>query len=664
MFDDELANLVSFGVDHDGEFGLTVDNQPFSKDLWNHANIIGSRTNNHVEGFHHKLNNWITKAHSDSYELIRLFKLIESGVSVDYMKIFCSQSSNVNDSNLNDIDDSFFDLEQFFNSTNLTLDSSSLNFDQLNKRWVDIFFIIIYVLIFLIGLFGNFIVIYFVLVYKRMQTMTNKFITNLAVSDLLVIFICIPVTASRYITKEWVFGEFMCRFSSFAQGVSLSVSVMTLTAISIDRYYIIYKPMKARSICTNRKVKLILFLTWILSIFIMSPLLIVFKYEKRKIYKNHAEFFVFNMCFESWPEFEAKLCYEVLLICTLFIFPIIFMSYAYVKISRTLWFVEKKPESLHDMNSLKGGSNLEDNHDRLSIKTSSSSIKMNFSSLRFKSLNLKNKNDLNSHRESLYKRRRYASSKRVNKTNNYQSIKRDHEINNKIFEGDNRNEDLNQIEQNHRNPKNLQHQDSQEEMEYSLIDASSIENNLNNLESEKSCFAKLKLKKKRLKNKKSSDEIGHVNSHSNLKLEKRISAEQKLNNRLNNNDRIIPYSTSQLIKSPRNQLAIHKLIRSRRRVVKLLIILVFLFILSWFPYHFMSLLIDFIFYWEQSEVKTDSLNNKQSETISSMFSTHVYPIALCLALANSATNPVCYITLSHGFRNMFKTALKRFIKTR
>lgn len=542
-------------------------------------------------------------------------------------------------------------------------DHSNLYFDHQSYKWIDLFYIVIYSIIFITGFFGNFIVIYFVLVYKRMQTMTNKFITNLAVSDLLVIFICIPVTVSRYVTKEWVFGEFMCRFSSFAQGVSLSVSVMTLTAISIDRYYIIYKPMKARSICTNRKVKIVLLSTWILSIFIMSPLLIVFKYEKRKIQKSQFEFFEFNMCFESWPEFEAKLGYEALLICSLFIFPIIFMSYAYIKISRTLWFVEQKPQnikkafvhSFNVVNTVTLGENSNEIKKTPSTKThASSSIRYKLGNLKLNSLYEKNQSTI-SKRASLYKKRRYGSTKR-NNLKNYQSIKREHQTFNRWEQegcnGQEQNLDCNEPRMNANN------QHDQEEIEYSLIDASSIENNLNEIEENKYCCAKVRRNKKPKKNL-SADNLslhGLENAKNHSKRFKEYKVREKKTDNL-----IVPYSTSQLIKSPRNQLAIHKLIRSRRRVVKLLIILVLLFILSWLPYHFMSLSIDFIFYWEQYEIKSD-LSNKQSETISSMFSTHVYPVALCLALANSATNPVCYITLSHGFRNMFKTALKRFIK--
>ncbi|RNA37954.1 galanin receptor type 1-like [Brachionus plicatilis] len=548
------------------------------------------------------------------------------------------------------------------NQSFLTHDSNTY-FDNMGSKWTELFYIAVYSIIFVTGFFGNFIVIYFVLVYKRMQTMTNKFITNLAVSDLLVIFICVPVTASRYMTKEWVFGEFMCRFSSFAQGVSLSVSVMTLTAISIDRYYIIYKPMKARSICTNRKVKIILLSTWILSIFIMSPLLIVFKYEKRKIQKTQYEFFEFSMCFESWPEFEAKLGYEALLICSLFIFPIIFMSYAYINISRTLWSVEQKPQSINKafvrsfnvINTVALGESSKENREQTAIKSySGTSIRYKFGNLKLKSLYEKNGSRTSLKSGSLYKKRRYASSKRQSNVKNYQSIKREHQAFNR-WKQEGCNDQVHKLECN----ELAKHHD-QDEIEYSLIDASSIENNLNDVEANKYCCARMRCGKKPRK-KLSADDLS-IHGLDNGKKHTKKPKGDKSNEKKTDN-RIIPYSTSQLIKSPRNQLAIHKLIRSRRRVVKLLIILVLLFIVSWLPYHFMSLLIDFIFYWEQYENKSD-LSNKQSETISSLFSTHIYPVALCLALANSATNPVCYITLSHGFRNMFKTALKRFIKIR
>ncbi len=211
------------------------------------------------------------------------------------------------------------------------------------KLWPNKILISLYLVIFLIGLVGNIFVIYFVLFYKRMQSMTNKFITNLALADMLVIFICIPDEVARLMEISWKYEKFFCEITHFSQGLSLCVSVMTLTAISIDRYLIIHKPVRARSIYTHRRVRIIVSLTWILSIIIMSPLLLVTKYETFPVPQNLENLLVggelkhLAMCIENWPTMELKLIYGISLSCILFLFPISFMSYAYYSISKTLW---------------------------------------------------------------------------------------------------------------------------------------------------------------------------------------------------------------------------------------------------------------------------------------------------------------------------------------
>lgn len=138
-------------------------------------------------------------------------------------------------------------------------------------------------------------------------------------------------------------------------------------------------------------------------------------------------------------------------------------------------------------------------------------------------------------------------------------------------------------------------------------------------------------------------------------------------------------------KQKRNVEAINNLIESRRRVVRLSIVLVLLFLFSWLPYHIISLTIDVLVYTEQTNnetmtkmastlvsnnytisTKTTMTAQQQQQSTgqlnnnSHFIGLNIYPIALCLALANSVTNPVCYISLSHGFRKMFKASFKRF----
>jgi hypothetical protein len=219
------------------------------------------------------------------------------------------------------------------------------------KLWPNKILVIVYALVFTIGLVGNITVIYFVLFYKRMQSMTNKFITNLALADLLVIFICIPDEVTRLLETQWKYKEYFCKITNFIQGISLCVSIMTMTAISIDRYYIIYKPVKARSIYTHKRVRIIVLFIWIFSIVIMSPILFISKYESMALPHGLEKFsYAFNdfdfkelsICYEDWIHMEIKLVYGIFLTCILFIFPIGFMSYAYYSISKTLWFTTEK----------------------------------------------------------------------------------------------------------------------------------------------------------------------------------------------------------------------------------------------------------------------------------------------------------------------------------
>lgn len=90
------------------------------------------------------------------------------------------------------------------NSENLLLDSStSYQFSGTNITYVDFYlhdrfvsaiFIVAYLLIFIVCMVGNGMVCFIVLRSKHMRTVTNLFIFNLAVSDLLVGIFCMPTT--------------------------------------------------------------------------------------------------------------------------------------------------------------------------------------------------------------------------------------------------------------------------------------------------------------------------------------------------------------------------------------------------------------------------------------------------------------------------------------
>lgn len=88
-------------------------------------------------------------------------------------------------------------------------------------EWV---LISLYIIVFTVGLAGNFLVCFAVWRNQHMRTVTNLFIVNLAVADFLVIFICLPPTVLDDITLTWYMGRYMCKIVKYLQVSALTYS--------------------------------------------------------------------------------------------------------------------------------------------------------------------------------------------------------------------------------------------------------------------------------------------------------------------------------------------------------------------------------------------------------------------------------------------------------
>ena len=96
-----------------------------------------------------------------------------------------------------------------------------------------IFQLIVFTAIFMVGFFGNCIVIYGVLQQGPAKTTSSIFIANLALSDLAVLVLSLPVGLLQELAS-WPFGEVACKIFFPLGDVFLAVSIMTLTAIALD----------------------------------------------------------------------------------------------------------------------------------------------------------------------------------------------------------------------------------------------------------------------------------------------------------------------------------------------------------------------------------------------------------------------------------------------
>nr|QIG38022.1 GnIHR [Hippocampus erectus] len=200
-------------------------------------------------------------------------------------------------------------------------------------------FVVSYLLIFLVCLAGNGAVCFIVLRGRNMRSVTNVFILNLAVSDLLVGIFCMPTTLLDNIITGWPFGSLVCKLSGTVQGISVSASVFTLVAIAVDRFRCIVYPFKQK--LSISAAALIIVMIWVLAVAIMCPsgamLQVTREQSIRVVLGSDNRTAPFYWCRENWPNREMRRIYTTVLFANIYLAPLSLIVVMYARIGVTLF---------------------------------------------------------------------------------------------------------------------------------------------------------------------------------------------------------------------------------------------------------------------------------------------------------------------------------------
>jgi len=82
---------------------------------------------------------------------------------------------------------------------------------------------------------GNILVCTAVVIVRRLRTPSNLLIVSLAVSDLLVAVLVMPLAAAYEATGNWEHGQPVCDMWTSLDVMLCTASILNLCAISIDR---------------------------------------------------------------------------------------------------------------------------------------------------------------------------------------------------------------------------------------------------------------------------------------------------------------------------------------------------------------------------------------------------------------------------------------------
>ncbi|KAM9332537.1 histamine receptor H2b [Pholidichthys leucotaenia] len=114
---------------------------------------------------------------------------------------------------------------------------------------------------------GNVLVCLAVGLSRRLWRIANCFVVSLAVTDLLLGLLVLPLSATVELrSRRWPFGGVLCNIYISLDVMLCTASILTLLAISVDRYLAISAPLSHSRRVTRMRVTMAIITIWALSL--------------------------------------------------------------------------------------------------------------------------------------------------------------------------------------------------------------------------------------------------------------------------------------------------------------------------------------------------------------------------------------------------------------
>lgn len=121
------------------------------------------------------------------------------------------------------------------NSTNSTNNRTVYLNQFVQPVWRIVLWAIAYSCIVVVSVVGNVTVIWIIMAHKRMRTVTNYFLLNLAFAEASMSAFNTVINFTYAVHNEWYFGLVYCRFHNFFPIAAVFASIYSMTAIALDR---------------------------------------------------------------------------------------------------------------------------------------------------------------------------------------------------------------------------------------------------------------------------------------------------------------------------------------------------------------------------------------------------------------------------------------------
>ncbi|KAH8363463.1 hypothetical protein KR084_010648 [Drosophila pseudotakahashii] len=137
-------------------------------------------------------------------------------------------------------------------------------------------FVSIVLLIVILGtVVGNVLVCIAVCMVRKLRRPCNYLLVSLALSDLCVALLVMPMALLYEVLEKWNFGPLLCDIWVSFDVLCCTASILNLCAISVDRYLAITKPLEYGVKRTPRRMMLCVGIVWLAAACISLPPLLI-----------------------------------------------------------------------------------------------------------------------------------------------------------------------------------------------------------------------------------------------------------------------------------------------------------------------------------------------------------------------------------------------------
>ncbi|XP_076005417.1 chemokine XC receptor 1-like [Genypterus blacodes] len=214
---------------------------------------------------------------------------------------------------------SYYDHNDYSGSTVYDYEDEVCKNDSISQVGA-VFSVVLFSVVVILSLFGNVVVMVILAKYENLKSLTNAFILNLAVSDL--IFTAgLPFWAYYYYMHEWTLGEYACKIVNFVFHVGFYSSGILLIVMTIHRYVAVVNPLSDLMSVKGSYSILASVLIWVVSVLAATPACIFTKVHQEK----HCEYR--NSYWNLWGIYQQNI---------LFVLTAVVFSFCYTQIIITL----------------------------------------------------------------------------------------------------------------------------------------------------------------------------------------------------------------------------------------------------------------------------------------------------------------------------------------